>query len=211
MGKPKLDILYKWCHSPKRLLWGFTYNFTSKRRFGSSHVEIGQVKFVNFQQPIRIQFTNDFLERKEFICGLTGNLSYQIGHERPVKFIVYDMENRSPRPVLRMNDTLDHRGFYGFLNMTSKDIEWGPLGKPSPDADCLDGDMIMCLLADQGIFLHLRRYEPSIIQSNASRANGPFGVVENKIKRNSRNLGIVSTCWFISSLWYCSYCCDITS
>ena len=69
-----------------------------------------------------------------------------------------------------MNDTLDHRGFYGFLNMTSKDIEWGPLGKPSPDADCLDGDMIMCLLADQGIFLHLRRYEPSIIQSNASRA-----------------------------------------
>ena len=86
----------------------------------------------------------------------------------------------------------------------SKDIEWGPLGKPSPDADCLDGDMIMCLLAGQGIFLHLWRYEPSIIQSNASRANGPFGVVENKI-RNSRNLGIVSTCWFISSLWYCSY------
>ena len=130
-----------------------------------------------------------FSERKEFICGLTGNLSYQIGHERPVKFIVYDMENRSPRPVLRMNDTLDHRGFYGFLNVTSKDIEWGPLGKPSPDADCLDGDMIMCLLADQGIFRHLRRYE-STLSSNQKRAepNWPL-YVSRKSKKEFKELG----------------------
>ena len=73
--------------------------------------------------------------------------------------MVYDMDSRTPRQVLKMNDTLDHKGFYGFLNVTSKDIEWGPLGKPAPDADCLDGDMIMCLLADQGNFRHLRRNE----------------------------------------------------
>ena len=85
--------------------------------------------------------------------------------------MVYDMDNRSPRPVLRMNDTLDHKGFYGFLNVTSKNIEWGPLGKPLPDADCLDGDMIMCLLADQGTFLRLRRYESASIPiANQNRA-----------------------------------------
>ena len=76
--------------------------------------------------------------------------SYAIGSERPVRFTVFDMESRRPRAVLRMNDTLGEKGYYQFNNI-SDPIIWGPKGAPAPDADCLDGDMIMCLLADQGI------------------------------------------------------------
>lgn len=60
------------------------------------------------------------------------------------------MERREPRAVLRMNDTVGAKGYYAFINI-SDPIIWGQKGAPAPDADCLDGDMIMCMLADQGI------------------------------------------------------------
>ena len=90
------------------------------------------------------------LERREFICGHTGNLSYGIGSERGISFTIFDMDGRVPIERLRMNETINENGYHSFFNLSQK-IIWGSKGRPKPDADCLDGDMIMCLLADQGI------------------------------------------------------------
>jgi len=61
------------------------------------------------------------------------------------------MNGRQPRPVLRMNDTSDENGIYSMWNISDEPITWDRRGAPAPDADCLEGDVIMCLLAEQGI------------------------------------------------------------
>lgn len=61
------------------------------------------------------------------------------------------MFGRLPRAVLRMNDTADENGIYTMWNISADSIAWDHRGGPKPDADCLHGDVIMCLLAEQGI------------------------------------------------------------
>ena len=86
------------------------------------------------------------------------------------------------------------RGYYGFINV-SDPFSWGVKGPPLPDADCLDGDMIMCLLADQGIQGNiLLKFEIS-----------PF-----LYQLIARNVGAIGPGRAFGPLWISSHCRNST-
>ena len=112
-------------------------------------------------------------------------------------FLVFMVDLRnfgSIRLILRFvihNKSLE-KGFYSIWNISEEGITWDHRGAPLPDADCLHGDVIMCLLAEQArlynlIFWWLIKFLYNLLKIFSNE-------IFEKVKlRNSRNVGALGS------------------
>ena len=91
-----------------------------------------------------------------------------------------------------IHNSSPEKGFYSIWNISEEGITWDHRGAPLPDADCLHGDVIMCLLAEQvrlynEIFWWLIEFLYNLLKKFSNQ-------IFEKVKlRNSRNVGALGS------------------